>query len=146
MPVAYAANVKRWLQDHDTDLVDQEPPVQNTWYTVFNANDVRLLICEVEQYNDEEAAKDIEVRWTCDGNVYVHAMTAVAGDQYYIYRNKYESSELQEPLGDSPTLVNAAMYVDKRALSFKVEVRITSVVGTNQILVGRCVRETLEQT
>ena len=132
--------------DHDTDVVDESPPVQNTWYEVFDAEDVRLIWCEIYQTNTENAAKDIEVRWTIDGTVYFISMSLPDITSWFVYRNWIPSTGGTAGLGALAELLNAAYYVDKRGLSFKVEVRMTSVPGTAQLLQCRCVRETLEET
>ena len=149
MPAAYGghvAQVKYHYQDHDTDVVNQAPPVQNTWYTVFDASDVRLLWCVIQQTNDETAAKDLEVRWTIDGNVYLVALSLDALTEAYIFRSHEPSTAGTDGLTDSADPRNGTFYCDKRGKAFKVEVRITSVVGTNQTLTCWCVRETLEAT
>lgn len=147
MPVASGSGgVKYWLQDHDTDIVTEGPPVLNQWYPVFDAEDVRLLWCAILQSNDEAAAKDVEVRWTIDGQVYLVIDTLASGVFDYIYRWFIPSTGGTTGLMNSATMINAGGYVDKRGLSFKVEVRIVSAPGTSQILICECVRETLEQT
>lgn len=146
MPRANVGDVKRWLQDHDTDMVSETPPVQNTWYEVFHAEDVRLLWCDIIQTNDEAAAKDLEVRWTIDGNVYFDDVSLANGTYGYVFRGVTPSTGGTKGLTIGVGIFNAAYYIDKRGLDFKVEVRITSVPGTNQLLQGRCVRETLEIT
>uniref|UniRef100_A0A6M3X856 Uncharacterized protein n=1 Tax=viral metagenome TaxID=1070528 RepID=A0A6M3X856_9ZZZZ len=149
MPVAgglVAAGVKYAYEDHDTDEVDPTPPVQNTWYPLFDADDVRLLWHTVFQSNDETAAKDIEIRWTIDGNVYFVAVNLDSGGTVYVYRGRMASGAGTSGLLTIDTATNACFTVDKRGKSFKVEVRITSVVGTNQRLLSRAVRETLEET
>lgn len=138
--------MKEWLQDHDSDRVSEVPPVQNTWYEFFDAEDVRLLWCAVKQNNDESAAKDLEVRWTIDGNVYFVSWAADHNTLYYIYRNYLHSAGGTSGLAADTTIRNGAYYVDKRGLVFKAEVRLTGVPGTNQALYGWVVRETLEVT
>lgn len=135
-----------WLQDHDTDVVDESPPVQNTWYEVFDADDVRLLLNSIYQVNDEAAAKDVEIKWTIDGNVYFVANTLASGTFVYVYKDHGPSIGGTAGLAVSAVIVNACYNVDKRGLRFKVEVRMTSVPGTNQVLISRAVRETLEVT
>ena len=139
-------HVKEWLQDHDTDFLEEIPPVQNTWYEVFHAEDVRLLICIIRQKNDEVAAKQIECRWTIDGTEYLTSVSQVDNTLHYWYRGHLPSAGGTAGLLASTTLFNAARYVDKRGLDFKVEVRMTGVPGTNQELQCWCVRETLEVT
>ena len=141
-----AAQVKYHYQDHDTDLVSEAPPVQNTWYEAFDAEDVRLIWCQIFQSNDEAAAKDVEVRWTIDGTAYVLTYSLANQAAALVFRD-YQPA----PAGLQASLIttlwrNAGGYVDKRGHSFKVEIRMTAVPGTNQTLICRCVRETLEET
>ncbi|GAH54107.1 unnamed protein product, partial [marine sediment metagenome] len=108
--------------------------------------DVRLLACSVIQINDETDAKDVEVRWTIDGNVYFTAIPMDNNALLFIYRTMDPSAGGTAGLFQSAVWLNAAYYVDKRGLDFKVEVRMTSVPGGNQSLLCRCVKETLELT
>ncbi|GAH35745.1 unnamed protein product, partial [marine sediment metagenome] len=107
---------------------------------------VRLLWCKVLHNNDETANKDLEIRWTIDGTVYFIAFTLAADEGRWVYRNYDESTGGTRGLTVSADPVNAAFTTDKRGHTFKVEVRTTSVPGTNQILICNCVRETLEET
>ena len=146
MPVAHAGETKYAYLDHDTDVVEEIPPIRNQWYTVFDAEDVRLLWCNIYQYNDESAAKDIDLRWTVDGTVYFGQMTTPDSVEYGVFRSSDPSLGGTRGLTVYPGLMNAGYHVDKRGHSFKVEVRMTTVPGTNQWLSCYCVRETLEQT
>lgn len=146
MPRAQQGEVHYHYQDHDTDLVSEIPPVQNTWYECFDAEDVRLLWCVLRQNNDETVNKDIEVRWTIDGNVYLRSVSCAHNSHYYIYRAFQDSTDATGGLSFDTTIRNTAYTVDKRGKTFKVEVRITSVLGTNQALRMWCVRETETQT
>ena len=149
MPVAgghIGAGVKYHYEDHDTDGVNEIPPVQNTWYEVFDAEDVRLIWCTMRQTNDEAAAKDVELRWTIDGNVYFLVESLADSEVRWCYRSVAESSGGTGGLISQIDKVNAAYNVDKRGQSFKVEIRLTGAPGTNQTLRCRCVRETLEAT
>ena len=146
MPRASAgavAAVKYHFQDEDSDYLIQAPPVQNQWYTVFDAVDVRLLVCAIVQNNDDVAAKDLEIRWTIDGNVYFMADTFGQGILEYIYRRYAPSTGGTDGLHDTSAVQGAAIHAAKNGLAFKVEVRMTSVPGTNQQLRCWCVRETL---
>ena len=131
-----AAQTKYHYQDHDTDEVDMTPPVQNTWYEVCDEDDVRLIWCAVYQTNTEVAAKDVEVRWTIDGQVYLGMISLPDSDQSYVYRTEYPSAGGTAGLFIFTDRVNAAWGVDKRGHRFKVEVRMTSVPGAAQRL--RC--------
>lgn len=145
-PQAAGAAVKYVYLDHDTDVRSEVPPILNQWYQVFHAYDVRLLWCTVTQTNDEVAAKNMEVRWTIDGTVYFCTVAAANGTTYYIFRTRLPSTAGTLGLEATVTQLNAVFYVDKRGQDFKVEVRMTSALGTNQTLLAYCVRETLEQT
>jgi len=141
-----ASGQKYHYMDHDTDQVSLSPPVQNIWNEVFDAEDVRLLWCEVYQSNTETDAKDIEVRWTIDGNVYLVATALDNATVNHIYRGRTPSTGGTAGLNATATERNAGFTVDKRGLSFKVDVRMTGVPGTAQVLQCRCVRETKELT
>jgi hypothetical protein len=146
MPVAHAGETKYAYLDHDTDVVNEAPPILNLWYMVFDAEDVRLLWCVVNQINDEHVVKNVAVRWTIDGNVYYNSDTLGDNNPVWVYRSEEPSSGGTSGLYMVTSEQNAAFYVDKRGHSFKVEVRITTAPGTNQTLTCYCVRETLEQT
>ncbi|TKJ36872.1 hypothetical protein CEE36_11335 [candidate division TA06 bacterium B3_TA06] len=141
-----ASGQKYHYQDHDSDVVDEAPPVQNTWYEVFHAYDVRLLWCVLEQDNEENAAKTCEVRWTIDGNVYFASISLDDATAYFVFRNHLASAGGTAGLSMTTTFRNAAGFPGKRGQDCKVEVRITDVLGTNQRLQCWCVRETLELT
>jgi hypothetical protein len=143
---AGGAGAKYAYLDHDSAYLNQVPPVLNQWYTVFNAQDVRLLGCFIEQENDEAQNETIEVRWTCDGTVYFCSVSTNSGTEYEASRTKYSSTGG----GDGIDMVAVAgmpfVTRDKRAQDFLVEVRIISALGTNQTLRAWCVYETLETT
>lgn len=139
-------HVKEWLQDHDSDIVDETPPDQNVWYELFHAEDVRLIFNTIYQSNDEAAAKDVNVRWTIDGNVYFITTNLANATTLYMLRTFLPSLGGTSGLTFSAARINAVDFVDKRGLDFKVEVRITSLLGTNQRLLSYAVRETLEVT
>jgi hypothetical protein len=149
MPIAhagYVAQVKYWLQDHDTDLVNESPPVQNQWYTIFEDDDVRLLTCAVMATDLMEAGSDLAVRWTLDGNVYLLTFNNASGVQDYIYRTKYPSGTNLELAKLANPMMAMQQFGDKRALHMKIEVRKTSACLATDILQAWCVRETLEAT
>jgi uncharacterized protein YbaR (Trm112 family) len=143
---AYQAPVKYAYKDHDTAQQWLTPPVLNQWYTIFNDIDVRLLWCEVRQVNTEAAVKTVEVKWTIDNNVYFMSQDLTSNTIYEVYRTTYPSTGGTNGLFGSGGTVNGVFYCDKRGQSFKVEVRITTALGTAQDLRCRCVYETLEVT
>lgn len=146
MPAASGAHIKYMWLDHDTDVVSLAPPVLNQWYTVFHAYDVRLLWCTLYQVNDEAAAKNIEMQWTIDGNVYFGTFGPNNNTRYSTFRDWWESAGGTSGISFGIADYNAGWFVDKRGQDFKVEIRIVSALGTNQTLRCYCVRETLEPT
>ena len=149
MPVAggnIAAQVKYHYEDHNPDYITQVPPVQNTWYEVFDAEDVRLLLCRVKQTNTDAANKDVEVRWTINGNSYLVSLNVPTGETWSVWKNHYLDPAGLAGAEMTASPLNACIYVDKRGHDFKVEVRMTSPPGTAQTMGCWCVRETLEET
>jgi len=146
VPKALGYGQKFHYADLDTQYIEQIPPEQNNWYEVFTDEDVRLLLCVIRQTNTEAAAKEIQIRWTIDGNVYWGAVTAANNTLYYVFRDQQPSNGGTAGLSIATSWRNACFYVDKRGINFSVEVRLTSVPGTNQILNCWCVKETLEIT
>jgi hypothetical protein len=147
MPAASGAGTpKQMWFDHDTDIVDVTPPVQNQWYTVFDAEDVRLLWCVMYQHDPDNGARNVEVKWTIDGTVYFIAFSLADSNYVWIWRNYEASTGGTLGLDKDTTQFNAAKYVDKRGQSFKVEIRTTSAGSGTANLRCWCVRETLEPT
>lgn len=146
MPRAHGAEVKYHYEHDDSDRVIESPPIQNTWYEVFDAEDVRLIWCQVNQTNDEAAAKDVEIKWTIDGVVYFTSWSLANGTWTAIYRYWQASLGGTAGLNRSTTIYNPGYRIDVRGKAFKIEIRMTSIPGTNQVLNCWCVKETLEQT
>ena len=140
------APVKYAYEDHDSDRVFEEPPTQDTWYTVFDAEDVRLLWCQILQWNVEAAAKTVHVKFTIDGTVYHGSLSLPHDSDRWVYRDHMESAGGTQGLDFSETALNAAWHADKRGKSFKVTVMMSTLPGTDQTLECQCVRETLEET
>jgi hypothetical protein len=147
MPAAHAGAAKKYAYlDHDPPHLVQVPPVINTWYQLYHDYDVRQLLMSALYRDDEETGATIEVRWTCDGNIYVSSVDADDQIQYYIYKTKYNSVEIQPLNDDFGPGGYKGLYRDKRAQDFKVEVRVTTAVGTNARLEAWALYETLEVT
>ena len=64
----------------------------------------------------------------------------------YVYRYEYGSFGGTDGLEIGNAVFNAAHYVDKRGHDFKIEIRMTSAPGTNEVIDAYAVYETLEQT
>lgn len=149
MPVACAgpiAPVKYAYLDHDINVVNPTPVVQNVWYTGIDDEDVRHIWCAVRQTNGEAAAKDFEVRWTIDGTPYFTGFSLANNALTYIFKNREPSTGGTKGLTSSATGFNPAGYVDKRGQVYKTEIRLTSAPGTNQVLNMWSGYETLEVT
>jgi len=148
MPAASGAGGGKkysWM-DHDPAYLEQHP-AQNTWYTVLEDEDFRGKIFAVMQYNDDMDNMTLEVRWTLDGNVYLRSMTIPYNTQYYIYKNKYPSTETNSIVEttDFENMVEGGQ--EKFALSAKLEIRMTSApFGAGDLLYAWCLYETLEET
>lgn len=119
-----------------------QPPIQNTWYTMFHDFNVRLIWCTLIQINDETAQHQVEIRWTIDGNVYDLSFLANNNTVYYIYRDPTPSSGGTAGLLQTTSTQNAAFFVDKRGLDFLIEMRLTDVPGTNQAIYAGATYET----
>lgn len=146
MPAASGAHKKYAWMDHDPAFIDIDPPVQNTWYEVYHNYDVRQILMSVKYKDDEEDGATVEVKWTCDGNIYTIEIELDNNYQLYVYKNKYSVLDIEDTLSSVDWGPSALFYQDKRALEFKVEIRVTSVVGTNAHLYGYALYETLEET
>jgi hypothetical protein len=138
--------VKYAYRDQDTGHLLLTPPVRNQWYTILGADDVRLLLNSIFQSNDENAAKTLEVRWTCDSGTYLLTATCNSGTQYYISRQKYPSTDPNCLEAKDFSIAPMGRLLDKRSQSFVIEIRITDALGTNQVLEGWAVYETLDIT
>lgn len=147
MPEASGAGrLPVWLASM-SEYEKEDPPVQNTGYQIITEEpNVRLLMYAVRQVNDEQAAKDLEVRFVLDGNDYIVAFSALNNTQYYVYVNKKQGEDFGVALSTSLTEINCGFHCDKRALEATLEARITSAVGTNQTLEQWLIWEQLAYT
>jgi len=149
MPVACAgpiAPVKYAYLHHDSGYVNEAPPIQNQWYTVFEDDDVRVIRAQMRQGNGAADNKAVEWRYTVDGLVYGCPFSLPNGVYWDIWRDRGQS-----PFGLTATAIlteklNAAMHVDLRGQHVKAEVRLTDAPGANQTLQAWGVYETLEVT
>lgn len=126
-----------------TGTVDEDPPTQNTWYTVLDTtDDVRLIGVTTRQINDETDTKTIAVRITIDGvTLETGNVTCNNNSFYYVYHQLVSDS-----IFSTTNARNIGFNTGLRGQSVKVEVRQTEATGTNQQLDGRAVYETLEPT
>lgn len=122
---------------------DQQPPVQNTWYTILDTTeDVRLAFFLVLQDNTETDAKNVDARITVDGVTLTGTPLSLADNTWeFIYH-----ARTSEVLLSSTASLMVLYYESLFGHSVKTEVRLTSAPGTNQRLLARCTFETLEAT
>lgn len=133
MPRANVADIKRWLTYYD-DINDlQDPPVQNTWYTILDVEDVRCPYCFVIQVNDETAAKTIEVRIIADGLTNTPTFLCVNNTDYWANYNwaaVWGLTTTQFQMMSHNTDQSEPLF----ARDLNIAVRMTDVPGTNQTL------------
>jgi len=149
MPVASAgpiAPVKYAYLHHDSGYVNEAPPIQNQWYTVFDDVDVRVIRAQMRQGNGAAAAKDVEWRYTIDGLVYGISFSLPNGAYWDLWRDRGSSPFGLTASATATEALNAAIRVDLRGQSVKAEVRLVGVPGANQTLQAWGVYETLEVT
>lgn len=120
----------------------ESPVTKDFWYTVFE--DVkgwkRLAIHEIGQDHNDAApgVKNIQVRWTLDGNSWVNAINLDKATEAWIHRHHGGISiKLEEFL--------ALKYTVLMAENIKLEMRITSALGNGQDLESYVVYEELER-
>ena len=108
----------------------EAPPVQNQWYDVLpQCEDVRIIYIAIRQVNDEAAAKDIEFRSTVDGIVGTASISLANNTWWYGYWDT-----LADRFGFGGTLQNTAVNCCLICQDALLEIRITSPLGTNQLL------------
>ena len=105
-------------------------PVQNTWYTVLDAKNVRIKSIITRHVNDETAIKVVGVRLTCDGIVISGAQSQTNNLPYVNYLTQTSDTLT----GVNVTSFNLGYYISLGGKSVKVEARTTSAVGTNPLL------------
>lgn len=127
--------------------LDQDPPVQNTWYTILDTTeDVRLVQIQTKQTNDETVAKNLQVRITMDGETYTSGNESQNNNTTYYWYVEVDGTITVTDISSSRLTAAGPGYSTIHGQSVKVEVRITSVIGTNQTLDGRVFYETWEET
>lgn len=127
----YVAQVHYYWEKQAIATLSQVNPTQNQWYTLLAlTDDVRLLHVAVRQTNDESAVKTTEVRVTSDGI----ALVGTKGNMPHNTVHYGYIQQIADAMALVTTILNASYYSDMRALSMKIEVRITAVGGTNQLL------------
>ena len=121
--------------------LDQDPPVQNTWYTVFEGTGgLRIKMVAARQTNDEAAAKNIDFRMTIDGVPLDATVTAQTSASWYNWYIRHGSDRV---VGDNTFVYLFHNFVAVECHDALIEMRTTTAPGTNQKLDGRVHYETL---
>jgi hypothetical protein len=141
-----AAQVRYWLINQDTAYIEAIPPIINQWYTVLEADDLRLKIFALSFVNDEQATPNWEIKWTLDGNIYLFHYDPESDGQMYVSMKKYSIANGVSLWDSSSPLPISNKFFDMCCLHGKLEIRLTNALGTNPILKAWCVYETLEVT
>lgn len=146
-PSASGAGGKKYAwKDHPLAQALLEPPTQNVAYTALHAYNVRVLQCYIWQFNDEHAAKQVETRWTIDGNVYVNSENIDESLDYWVHARGDDPGDIVYTQKTTPDLTNAGYNVDKRGLDVLIQVKLISAPGGRQKLYCNVLYETLEET
>lgn len=137
MPQAQGRDVHRCYGWEPLAILDQTPVVQNTWYTVLEAEDVRVPYITIMHDNTDNVAKEVEIRLTLDGSVYTITWTLADNTWNWIH-----CLAQSDAFGNSATPRPAGANDDDHGLEifahdFKYEIRMTAVPGTNEVLSGR---------
>ena len=117
------------MMQHQADAVLNQVAVQNTWYTVLDAKNTRIINIA---WNETIANETIEVRLTVDGNVLAGSHAATAATWYYITWDAITAQTLQ--INSVVTIhVYKAFFLEGR--SVKLEFRKTTNLGASAIVV-----------
>ncbi len=131
----------------------QNPPVQNTWYTVFDkslVNDIEFYLLRFKQTNTETDAKDIEIRMIIDGVTFTLGSFSFVHDIFYqISVNKTIFNAMAIDIAgtgywgtehfvgkDQAGATIVYTTGNLRLPNAIMQIRMTSAIGTAQTLVG----------
>jgi len=106
----------------------QAAPVQNTWYTVLNTQNARVLGIA---YEVAATGETLEVRMTIDGRVFTPSQAAVAGTDYYIKKDHTADWGFALPPDVTQYINQLSFLFDCRSL--KVEMRKTTANGVGAL-------------
>lgn len=118
-------------------ILNQNNPIQNQWYTVFETINCRLIAACVRVADVNE---DVQVKLTIDGQVYTNSFSAAADTHYYLFALCYSTAGFfLVPTTASNGNSNGAFLVEGRSIKFEVR-KIT--VNGNGILSAAAVYAT----
>lgn len=138
----------KYAMKHKRLIFSQTTVVQNAFYAALDVTGGNEVIaCSFLQKNDDLAAKDIEIRVTIDGYTEVEAIAALANDTvHWLYYDPTDDADFdpedagtyQEPMGIMTEDIDGsgAIHVigSLKGHDIKIEIRTTSIPGTNQQL------------
>jgi len=106
-------------------VIDQATPVQNTWYTVLQAYDVKVFGIGLQV---DTTTETLECRITVDGNAYTGSASCTND-------TKYKATMQTWPTGAVIVITNSILINSNQleARNLKVEVRKTSASGTGNL-------------
>jgi len=110
------------------------PPVKDQWYTPLDEDNARVYFINVYQENDEDAAKNIELKMTIDGVDYGAVSLSQTHDAFYYWYVARDTISETMFGGTAFANVEGGTYIEGKHV--KIEVRITSTLGTNQTLLA----------
>lgn len=111
-----------------------QTPVQNTWYTILEKNNVVVYTVVVNQVNDETDAKAVEVRITYDkgGSSITGSVTQNNNSPYYWYNLPTANTMY----ASTTTSLDGTALSTHYTGNVKIEMRTTAALGTNPVLYG----------
>jgi len=134
---------------HDAETDTRAPPTQNVYHEIFDlAGGQKFHYITIKQTNDEVAAKNVDVKLTIDGETYEKTGLSFGnGEIYYLYWTDIGLDPPAATLGASNSGILPAFGFsmdDSAGAKFipdveemtaaKLEVKMTSAPGTNQVL------------
>lgn len=108
--------------------LDQDTPVQNTWYTVVDKQNCNIYFVTV-RVND--TGETLEFKATIDGVVYTGSQAALATTWYYLYKSAISTAALLTSTSQFNFMWNDSLS----CRAFKLEVRKTTASGTGTLKV-----------
>lgn len=126
-------------------LQDLIPPVLNAWVDILPLTNggVKALYLKFVQSNDEALAKDVEVRLTLDGMAPIVSTVSIANNEnWYAFPNWdgltiHLELAFQTGVGE-PWVMGLSNNATQNELlianSMRIEFRIVTALGTNQVL------------
>ena len=148
LPADTAAEIAKkdvWVQsDFITDT--QSPPVQNTWYTAFDETGGfildNLIITQTNTETDQKTIglevtlddKELTGSFPIDNNSHIYFGHVVAEGSLQAHEDSMSFGERQEFRDNAAADTIDAVVKHQGCSHLKIRYRITSALGTNQVL------------